>query len=316
MKKLKYLCRSYTTALLLVMLVLIIFLSLLSPHFLTWENFKNVLNQSSIHLFLVVGMTYVIAAGEIDLSVGAIIAFEGMIMSNLYSIGVPAPLCLIAGIASSVVIGVLNGWLVTEYKINSFIVTLCSMTVMRGIVLLVMSARTKFGFGPVFAFLGSGQIGIISIPILMALIAVFISDFIMRKTRYGLYTLFMGSNEIALSRAGVNTKRHKISIFAFSGLLAAFAGILVMGRLNSAEPLAGTGYEMDAIAAVILGGTALEGGKGSITGPFIACIILNIIKDGLTLLGISTHYQEIITGVIIIISVLVSGREIRQKSEV
>ena len=179
-----------------------------------------------------------------------------------------------------------------------------------------MSARTKFGFGPVFAFLGSGQIGVINIPILMALTVVFISDFIMRRTRYGLYTLFMGSNEIALSRAGINTKRHKISIFAFSGLLAAFAGILVMGRLNSAEPLAGSGYEMDAIAAVILGGTALEGGKGSITGPFIACIILNIIKDGLTLLGISTHYQEIFTGVIIILSVLVSGRENRRKSEV
>ena len=316
MAKLKKYGQSYTFVLLLVMLAMIVVMSFVSPYFLTLANFNNVLNQSSIYLFLVVGMAYVIAAGEIDLSVGAIIGFEGMVMSNLYYAGVPAGVCLIAGIISSVIIGALNGWLVAKYRINSFIVTLCTMTVMRGIVLLVMNSRTRYGFGPVFAFLGSGQIGIINMPILMAIIAVIIANLIMRKTRYGVYTLFMGSNEVALSRAGVNTRRHKISIFAFSGLLAGLAGIVVMGRLNSAEPLAGTGYEMDAIAAVILGGTVLEGGKGSISGPFIACIILNIIKDGLTLLGVSTHYQEIITGVIIIISVLVSDRDMRRKSEV
>ena len=315
-ERLKRRGQSYTFVLLVVMLCLIITLSIASEYFLTLENFKNVLNQSAIYLFLVVGMAYVISAGEIDLSVGAIIGFEGMVMSNMYYAGIPAVICILAGLGTSVLLGAFNGWLVAKFKINSFIVTLATMTVMRGVVLLVMNSRTRFGFGPVFAFLGSGQIGIINMPILMALLTVGIADFIMRRTRYGVYTLFMGSNEVALSRAGVNTHRHKIAVFALSGFLAGLAGIVVMGRLNSAEPLAGSGYEMDAIAAVILGGTALEGGKGSISGPFIACIILNIIKDGLTLIGVSTHYQEIVTGVIIILSALVSGREMRRKSEV
>ena len=179
-----------------------------------------------------------------------------------------------------------------------------------------MHAKTLFGFGKVYAFLGSGKIWIINMPILMALIAVLIADLVMRHTRYGTYTLFLGANEVALSRFGVNVRKYKILIFAFSGLLAGIAGVVIMGRLDSAEPLAGTGYEMDAIAAVILGGTVLEGGKGSVSGPFIACIILNVIKDGLTLMSVSTHYQEIITGIIIIISVLISDRERRKKSEV
>ena len=151
---------------------------------------------------------------------------------------------------------------------------------------------------------------------MLALITVAISGFILAKTKYGNYCLFLGANEVALSRMGVNSKKYKLWVFAFSGLLAAVAGTVVMGRLDSAEPLAGTGYEMDAIAAVILGGTVLEGGKGNIIGPFIACLILNIISDGLTLLSISTHYQEIITGVIIVVSVLISSRDKIKRREV
>lgn len=307
--------RSYTLLLLGVMLVLSVFMSLISPYFLTPLNIKNLFNQSSVYLLLTIGMTFVIASGEIDLSGGAIIGFSGMIMSNLYYWGVPGVPCVIVGLASSALVGVINGFFVAHFKINSFIVTLCSMSIMRGIILVVMNSRTRFGFGDVFAFLGAGDLGPINMPILIALLVSLVAYFVMAHTKFGNYSLFLGTNEVALSRAGVNTRRQKIAIFAVSGLLAGVAGVVVMGRLNSAEPLAGQGYEMDAIAAVILGGMVLEGGKGNVTGPFVACLILNIIKNGLVLVRVSTHYQEIVTGAIIIIAVIISSREHRRRSE-
>ena len=301
---------SYDALLILITIFLILVMSCLSPYFLTMTNFKNVLNQSSLFIFLVIGMTFIIISGNIDLSVGATIGFTGMVMSNLYYVGIPDWLCIFAGLITGLLIGLINGWLVAYVKINSFIVTLCSMTVLRGVILLVMNSKTLYGF------IGAGDIGPINFPILLALITVVISGFILAETKYGNYCLFLGANEVALSRMGVNSKKYKLWVFAFSGLLAAVAGVVVMGRLDSAEPLAGTGYEMDAIAAVILGGTVLEGGKGNIIGPFIACLILNIISDGLTLLSISTHYQEIITGVIIVVSVLISSRDKIKRREV
>lgn len=307
---------SYDALLILITIFLILVMSCLSPYFLTMTNFKNVLNQSSLFIFLVIGMTFIIISGNIDLSVGATIGFTGMVMSNLYYVGIPDWLCIFAGLITGLLIGLINGWLVAYVKINSFIVTLCSMTVLRGIILLVMNSKTLYGFGKLYGFIGAGDIGPINFPILLALITVVISGFILAETKYGNYCLFLGANEVALSRMGVNSKKYKLWVFAFSGLLAAVAGVVVMGRLDSAEPLAGTGYEMDAIAAVILGGTVLEGGKGNIVGPFIACLILNIISDGLTLLSISTHYQEIITGVIIVVSVLISSRDKIKRREV
>lgn len=307
---------SYDALLILITIFLILVMSCLSPYFLTMTNFKNVLNQSSLFIFLVIGMTFIIISGNIDLSVGATIGFTGMVMSNLYYVGIPDWLCIFAGLITGLLIGLINGWLVAYVKINSFIVTLCSMTVLRGVILLVMNSKTLYGFGKLYGFIGAGDIGPINFPILLALITVVISGFILAETKYGNYCLFLGANEVALSRMGVNSKKYKLWVFAFSGLLAAVAGVVVMGRLDSAEPLAGTGYEMDAIAAVILGGTVLEGGKGNIIGPFIACLILNIISDGLTLLSISTHYQEIITGVIIVVSVLISSRDKIKRREV
>ncbi|WLD75708.1 ABC transporter permease [Mogibacterium neglectum] len=307
---------SYDALLILITIFLILVMSCLSPYFLTMTNFKNVLNQSSLFIFLVIGMTFIIISGNIDLSVGATIGFTGMVMSNLYYVGIPDWLCIFAGLITGLLIGLINGWLVAYVKINSFIVTLCSMTVLRGVILLVMNSKTLYGFGKLYGFIGAGDIGPINFPILLALITVVISGFILAETKYGNYCLFLGANEVALSRMGVNSKKYKLWVFAFSGLLAAVAGVVVMGRLDSAEPLAGTGYEMDAIAAVILGGTVLEGGKGNIIGPFIACLILNIISDGLTLLSISSHYQEIITGVIIVVSVLISSRDKIKRREV
>lgn len=153
-------------------------------------------------------------------------------------------------------------------------------------------------------------------PIILSLVIATVGGVLLHRTIFGNYCLFIGTNEIALNRSGVNVKKYKIIIFALCGLCASVAGLIITARLNSAEPLAGQGYEMDAIAASILGGTSMQGGKGNIIGTIIACLILNIMKNGLTLLAISSHYQEILTGLILLISVLISESEQRRRSEV
>lgn len=206
---------SYDALLILITIFLILVMSCLSPYFLTMTNFKNVLNQSSLFIFLVIGMTFIIISGNIDLSVGATIGFTGMVMSNLYYVGIPDWLCIFAGLITGLLIGLINGWLVAYVKINSFIVTLCSMTVLRGVILLVMNSKTLYGFGKLYGFIGAGDIGPINFPILLALITVVISGFILAETKYGNYCLFLGANEVALSRMGVNSKKYKLWVLHF-----------------------------------------------------------------------------------------------------
>lgn len=316
MKQKKRIEMPYNVILLFIMLVLTAVLSFVSEYFFSWRNFRNILNQSSIYLILSVGMSFVVCAGQIDLSVGAIIGFTGMVAGILFQQGISAllviPLCLVA----AGVIGCINGLLIAYAKVNSFIVTLCTMTALRGLILVVMNAKSMFGFGETFNFIGSGRIGPINMPILISLCIALLGGILLHKTKFGNNCFFLGANEIALNRAGVNVKRNKVAVFILSGVCAGMAGVIMTARLNSAEPLAGQGYEMDAIAAVILGGTSLQGGQGTILGTVIACLILNMMKNGLTLLAISSHYQEILTGVIVLISAIISDRKQRKRKEV
>lgn len=295
---------------------LVLLMTVASPYFFSWKNCRNILNQSAIYLVLSVGMTFVLCAGQIDLSVGSIIGFAGVCMGMLYHAGFPAGAAIFAGLLIALGIGLVNGALVAYGKINSFIVTLSMMTILRGFVLIMTNSSSVFGFGPVFTFIGSGSVGPVNMPILLSLVIAAAGAVTLHKTKFGNYCLFLGSNEIALHRSGVNVKKYKLIIFAVCGLCAGVAGLIVTSRLNSAEPLAGQGYEMDAIAAAILGGTSMWGGKGSLIGTIIACLILNVLKNGLTLLAISSHYQEILTGVILLLSVLISESKERKKLEV
>ena len=190
------------------------------------------------------------------------------------------------------------------------------MTILRGLILIWTNSNSIFGFGPVFTFIGSGKIGPVNMPIVISLVIAALGAMILHKTKFGNYCLFIGSNEVAVNRSGVNVRKYKTLIFTLCGFCAGVAGAIVTARLNSAEPLAGQGYEMDAIAATILGGTSMQGGKGNVIGTVIACFILNILKNGLTLLAISSHYQEILTGIILIVSVLISESNQRKKKEV
>lgn len=307
---------SYTFMLLGVLAAVILLLTITSPYFFSWKNCRNVLNQSAIYLILSIGMTFVICAGQIDLSVGATIGFAGMSMGMLIQGGMPAQAAIIVGLVIAALIGLINGVIVAYGKINSFIVTLSTMTILRGIILILTNSKSVFGFGKVFQFMGSGEIGPVNMPIVLSIIIAALGALILHKTRFGNYCLFLGTNEISLNRSGVDVKKYKMLIFTLCGFCAGVAGMIVTSRLNSAEPLAGQGYEMDAIAATILGGTSMQGGKGSIIGTVIACFILNILKNGLTLLSVSSHYQEILTGMILLISVLISESNQRKRSEV
>ena len=307
---------SYTLILLVVLVLLIGVMATVSPYFFTWKNCRNILNQSAIYLVLSIGMTFVISAGQIDLSVGATIGFSGMMMGLLYKAGIPAIGAIILGLVWAAMIGWINGVVISYGKINSFIVTLSMMTILRGLILIWTNSNSIFGFGPVFTFIGSGKIGPVNMPIVISLVIAALGAMILHKTKFGNYCLFIGSNEVAVNRSGVNVRKYKTLIFTLCGFCAGVAGAIVTARLNSAEPLAGQGYEMDAIAATILGGTSMQGGKGNVVGTVIACFILNILKNGLTLLAISSHYQEILTGIILIVSVLISESNQRKKKEV
>lgn len=307
---------SYIILLSCVLAAVIALMAVASPYFFSWKNCRNILNQSAIYLVLSVGMTFVICMGEIDLSVGAIIGFTGMSMGMMYKSGMPALAAIFLGLAISALIGCINGMIIAYGKINSFIATLSTMTILRAIVLILTNSKSIFGFGAVFIFLGSGRIGQVNAPIIISLTIAVVGAVILHKTVFGTYCLFCGTNEIALSRSGVAVKKYKVFIFTLCGLCAGIAGLIVTARLNSAEPLAGQGYEMDAIAATVLGGTSMRGGKGSVAGTVIACFILNVLKNGLMLLSISSHYQEVFTGAILLVSVLISESNQRRKSEV
>ena len=215
-----------------ILVVLIMVLSIASPFFLSWKNCRNILNQSAIYLVLSVGMTFVICMGEIDLSVGAIIGFSGMIMGMLCVAGVPSLAAALLGLAVSALIGVVNGALVAYGKISSFIVTLASMTVLRGVILVWTNSKPIYGFSDIFTFLGSGKIGPINVPIVLSLLIAVIGAVILHKTVLGNYCLFCGTSALALNRSGVDVKKLKIVIYAICGLCAGIAGMIVTARLN------------------------------------------------------------------------------------
>lgn len=324
--------QKYSTRLLLlaVIIVMIIILANLSPFFLTLKNVKNILNQTSTYLILSLGMTYVICAGGIDLSVGSIMGISAVIMGFSMHAGLPVGLAVLLGLIVGTAVGVVNGLLVSRLKINALIVTLSMMWVVRGAVLLITDARPVYGFEKGFTFWGGATsffslftdnvanplLNIINPPIAISLIMTVIFMIVLEKTRLGLYCFALGSNERSLHQCGVNINKYKIIVYAISGLSAALAGLIVAARLNTAEPLAGAGYEMDAIAAVVLGGTWIQGGSGSIGGTFLACLILAIIGNGLTILSISSNYQQLLTGLIVLVAVSVAESRKRKKREV
>lgn len=301
----RWMSKYYSQLLLLgVLLILMLLLSIFSEYFLAWKNFYNILDQSAVYLILSVGMTFVIVSGGVDLSVGSLAGLGGVIMAVVMKAGMNVPSAIVLGIAVCMLVGICNGAIISCLKINPFITTLVTMTICRGIALILTGGVSIYGFEKSFKWFGTGDIGLVNPPILISLVIALAGMVILRRTLWGKYALALGANGEALRRAGVKTKLYRTSVYAVSGFCAAMAGLIMTARLNSAAPLAGETYEMDAIAAVVLGGASMNGGKGSVLGTLIACLILAVMRNGLTLLAMPTYYQMVVTGLIILAAII------------
>lgn len=301
-----------------ILLGAVLYLSMASPHFLTWTNIRNVLDQSALLVILGVGMTFVICTAGIDLSVGAVVALSGVCMATAMHSGISVEIAILLGLIVGTVVGLLNGLIISAFNINPFIVTLGTMSVTRGIALIITTGIPIYGFGSAFSWLGksftwwgSGHIGPVNPPMLLALGTALLGAIILNYTKLGSYTLALGGNEEALHRSGIATKKYKVIIYGICGFTAALAGLVVTARLNTAEPLAGYMFELDAIAAVVLGGTDMKGGRGSISGTVIACLLLGVLRNGLTIMSIPSYYQQLAIGLIILIAVITSELRFR-----
>ena len=278
---------------------------ILTPHFLTVSNLLNVTQQTAINAIIAVGMTFVIITAGIDLSVGSIMAFSGVVLASALNAGLPLPLAIIIGFGVGLLCGLVNGLLITYGNLPPFISTLGMMSVARGAALLYTQGRPISGFNQDFRFLAIGEIFGVPVPVIIMIAVYIIAHFLLTKTKLGRYTYAIGGNEEAALLSGINVKFYKTVVYGLCGLLSGLAAILLTARLNSAQPIAGIMYELDAIAATVIGGTSLMGGEGRIVGTLIGALIMGVLRNGLNLLGVSSFIQQTVIGAVIIIAVLV-----------
>jgi ribose transport system permease protein len=292
------------------LLIIILLLAILSPAFLTLLNILNVLRQASINGFQAFGLTLVIISGGIDLSVGSIVAFSGMVSALLILAGVTPILAVLAGLVSGTAIGVLNGLLISKGKLQPFIATLGSMMVFRGLTLYISNGvpASKLGEG-LIGFIGRGFVLGIPTPVYLLLLIFAVIAFVLRKTVFGKRIYAIGGNKRAAFLSGIDVDKNLVYVYAISGFLAALAGIVLMSRVDSAVPTAGIGFELSAIAAAVIGGLSLAGGKGKASGTLIGILIIAIIINGLNLLGTSSYLQQVITGLIIVAAVIADRKK-------
>ena len=292
---------------------LIIFLavvSILNPQFFSVNNLLNILRQVSINSVLAIGMTMVILTGGIDLSVGSILAITGTICATLIGSGFDSVSAVIITLALGFLIGSLNGVIIAYGKLQAFIVTLATMTFFRGATFVFTDGKPipiKVD-APFFEGIGGGYFLDIPIPIYIIAVLFIAAYYLLNHFKIGRYIYAIGGNEEATRLSGIDTNKYKTLVYAFSGILAALAGILITSRLGSAQPTAGTGYELDAIAAVVLGGTSLAGGIGRITGTFLGVIIIGVLANALNLLDVSSYYQLMIKAAVILAAVFIDKK--------
>lgn len=300
-------------------------LSFLSDKFLTTDNGWNILRQISVNLCLSLGMTLVILSGGIDLSVGAILGLSGAVAAGLLKNGIPLSFAdarlqfttagaIVAGMVVGGAAGAFNGLAITRFQLPPFVATLGMLSIARGLTMLWTGGFPITSLGSSFGFLGTGSFLGMPMPvwIMLALVVVFVV--VTRRTRFGRHIYAVGGNERAARLTGLNVPRIKIAVYTLAGALAGVAGLIVTARLDSAQPNAGLGYELDSIAAVVIGGTSLAGGRGSIMGTVLGCLIIGVLNNGLFLLNVSPFWQQVIKGGVILLAVAIDklnakGRE-------
>jgi ribose/xylose/arabinose/galactoside ABC-type transport system permease subunit len=290
--------------LLLSFVLLFLALTLLSDRFATPENILNVLRQSTINGIMAVGMTFVILTAGIDLSVGALLALSTVVAADLMQKAIPVPVAVAAGLAIGAGAGLVSGLVITRTRVPPFVATLGMMTIARGLALSYTEGRPITGLPESFRFIGTGSVGFVPVPIIIAALTFLIGWIVLNRTPVGEYIYALGNNPVAARYAGVATRRYTTLVYVIAGFLAALAGMILVARLNSAQPTAGLAYEFDAIAAVVVGGTSFSGGVGGLGGTLLGVLVIAFLNNGLNLLNVSSFWQPVVTGVVIALALL------------
>lgn len=297
---------------LIALILLIVVVSFLNPNFFTTGNILNILRQTSVNAIIAVGMTLVILTAGIDLSVGSVLALCGAFAATLIAMEVPVMVAVPVALFSGAALGALSGIIIAKGKVQAFIASLVTMTLLRGVTMVYTEGRPiSTGFTDVadsFSWIGTGYLLGVPVPIWLMVIVFASVWYLLNHTRFGRYVYALGGNESAARLSGINVDKVKVGVYAICGLLAALAGLIVTSRLSSAQPTAGMGYELDAIAAVVLGGTSLAGGKGRIMGTLIGALIIGFLNNALNLLDVSSYFQMIAKAVVILLAVLVDTK--------
>lgn len=292
----------------LIFIVLCIIAGMLSDAFFTVNNIMNVLRQVSIIAIIASGMTLVILIAGIDLSVGAVMAFSGAILAGVLTAGLPLPVALLAAIGVGLLFGIFNGFVVAKFGVPSFIATLATMVIARGMTLVYTKGYPLVVSNEPFRFIGSGRVFGIPVPIIIMFVVFGLMYWMLKYTSFGRYIYAIGGNEETAVLAGINVKFIKVAVFGIAGMLSALSAVIYTSRLMSAQPTAGSGIELDAIAAVIIGGTSLAGGKGGVIGTLIGALIMGVLDNVLNLMNVSPFYQSIAKGLVILVAVLVDSK--------
>ncbi|MDR1280591.1 MAG: ribose ABC transporter permease [Opitutaceae bacterium] len=305
-KRLRFVFLKENLGILVALAVMCIGLSIYSDVFLTQNNILNVLRQTSTNLIIACGMTMVIILGGIDLSVGSIIALSGCVTGGLIAYnGVPLPLAVLAGLLAGTLTGAFNGLIIARTTIPAFIVTLGTMNMARGLAYVYTGGQPIRIINENFNFIGAGYVGALPAPVIYLVVILVISILIMNNTRLGRHIYAVGGNPQAARFSGIKIDRIKFFVHTFSGLMSAIAGIILASRMFSGQPTAGTGAEMDAIAAVVVGGTSMSGGIGRIGGTIIGALIIGVLNNGLNLMNVNSFWQYFVKGAVILLAVYI-----------
>jgi len=307
---------------LIALFLLCLGLSILSDKFLTISNLWNVMRQISVNICISTGMTLIVLTAGIDLSVGSVLALCGAITAGLLKNGIEIPSgnlyvgftilgAMLAGILTGSALGAFNGWTITKFKVPPFVATLAMLTVARGLTMLWTQGFPISGLGDTFLYFGTGWFLGIPVPVWISGIIVMAAVFVTSKTRLGRYIYAIGGNESAAKLSGIDVSSVKIKVYTIAGALAAIGGLLVTSRLDSAQPNAGISYELDSIAAVVIGGTSLSGGRGSILGTVQGAVIIGVLNNGLVLLNVSPFWQQVVKGLVILLAVIIDKADSR-----
>lgn len=292
---------------LLIFASCMIFLSVSAENFLTVNNLVNVVRQSSIIGIIALGMTFIMITAGIDLSVGSVVGVAGMVFAmQAPSSGNAFWFPLVAGLGVGLLVGFLSAALVVWGKILPFLATLATMAVARTAALVLTDGQVKSGLSGPAEWLGGGEIGPVPAPVILFIIAALVCEFVLSRTKFGAHVYAIGGNEESAQKVGINVNRVLISVYVIGGVLAALSGLVLTARLNGAAPTAGTGYELQVIAAVVIGGTSLFGGVGTIRGTVVGVLLLGVVMNGMNLLGVSSYYQQGVQGLILAFAVLLS----------